>query len=744
MLWADLLWRSGATRALDGAAVAPALAPRPAVPHHGMLQLLREKKMPLFILLALWLSWESLGVGPFSYVRIHDVADSILPRYLLLPQDLLRYGVSYWFPYMGCGVDRLANDMLYPHFVTLLFGVFPGWLAYGLFVFLKNLLGGYFTYRVCREDVRIAEGPSIYAGCAFALFTNDLLCFQLGFSGFPFILWSLERLGESGKRTRWPGVLLLAILYSFCSSLVWTLPFSLISISAWFLLARKKRTRHFLLPLIVFSGVSLLMQVPVIWSLLLNSPSSHRADWGLVQKSFPETIWYFGEGLKILLQDKTSLFLSLVGIFLGGFRSRIFLIFLGFYAAHSLSIALLNSVKAVLISDLGVFRGYQFDRFYELAPFFAALCGACGLEQLMRRYGQWLVCIKNGARIRLSWQVGVILMVLVFSLLGMVSLNLKRAHVYTWLAEGSYGANYRSAGLRALGQNEASHRGELFRVATLNAGMHAAYANAYGLETVDGYINLYPKSYQRFWGKILEPLTEEDNRIHLYFHRWGSRIYLFRPKEAGGEILFRRYYRLNLLSLANTKYIISRLPLIDDDLIAIHTPKKAWTALLSSKKELLALKENTQGRHLIYLYENRTCMPRFYVAGKIRIFQDPRHLLDEMGSSPVGTLRSTAFVEEKDLKKIKTSALGYGEARVTIERYSPDQIELTVQIDGGGVLVASNSYSPFWKCRVDGTSRDLFRVDSTFWGLAVGRNDRKILFSYEPPYRGFPGKMSPA
>ena len=68
-----------------------------------------------------------------------------------------------------------------------------------------------------------------------------------------------------------------------------------------------------------------------------------------------------------------------------------------------------------------------------------------------------------------------------------------------------------------------------FRVATVAQGLqHPSLAWAYGLNTADGYINVYPKQYQQYWEQVIAPLAASNKWIHDYFHYWGSRVYSFR------------------------------------------------------------------------------------------------------------------------------------------------------------------------------------------------------------------------
>ena len=101
------------------------------------------------------------------------------------------------------------------------------------------------------------------------------------------------------------------------------------------------------------------------------------------------------------------------------------------------------------------------------------------------------------------------------------SCQIKVDNAKEWINGDSYAVNYENPGIQYIADNPDSVP---FRVATVAYGLHPAYANAYGLETVDGYVCLYPKRYQDFWGKVIEPLTLQDEEIYNYFHYWGSRI----------------------------------------------------------------------------------------------------------------------------------------------------------------------------------------------------------------------------
>ena len=75
---------------------------------------------------------------------------------------------------------------------------------------------------------------------------------------------------------------------------------------------------------------------------------------------------------------------------------------------------------------------------------------------------------------------------------------------------------------------------------------------------------------------------------------------------------------------------------------------------------------------------------------------------------------------------------------IVINSYTPDEISIEVQgINTPLVLISTNSFSPHWKCYVNGEKRRIFPTYGTFWGIVVRPGDNSITFRYEPPYAIF-------
>jgi hypothetical protein len=308
-----------------------------------------------------------------------------------------------------------------------------------------------------------------------------------------------------------------------------------------------------------------------------------------------------------------------------------------------------------------------------------------------------------------------------------------------WGGSGSYFANYENSDLQHL--VDINSDSDPFRVATVYDGvLHPAFANSYGFETVDGYVTLYPNTYHDFWGKIIEPLTSQDEKIYNYFQYWGSRIYLFGPNETFDkyeEISFSDYYNLNLLSLANTKYIISSKAISNENLILVPSqipqPERAWAAISTTEQVKRGFKNNFKGRRL-YIYENKNVFPRFFVADHLEVFSNSTQLLDSLANANITLLRTSAFMEEQFASKVEVDKLGLNSTRIRIEEYSPDIIKLAVDLDGCGILMITNSYNPQWTAHVNGIEKEIFPVDHTFMGVYLESGQNTVVLEYQPPY----------
>jgi len=319
----------------------------------------------------------------------------------------------------------------------------------------------------------------------------------------------------------------------------------------------------------------------------------------------------------------------------------------------------------------------------------------------------------------------------------------KKDNAFTWVKRGNYFSNYQNQDLEKLARVSDDTP---FRVATVAYGLHPAYANAYGLESVDGHVPLYSKTYHNYWSKVIEPLTLQNKVLYYYFHDWGGRVYLFSNDNFSEleKIVFSDYYNLDLLSLANTKYIISFIPLVNENLTLLEygapRDRVSFNELSTIEQGIYRIKENFKGREL-YIYENNNCLPRFFLVNKAKVFENSNQLLDDLSEADVEYLKNNLLIEKEFSQNLVDYNLENNSGKITVIRYSPDKIVLSVDLDGPMILAVSNNYSLYWKCKVDGKETEIFPAYHTFWGVLLkGNGTKEVVFEYCPPYRIFKGK----
>ena len=155
-----------------------------------------------------------------------------------------------------------------------------------------------------------------------------------------------------------------------------------------------------------------------------------------------------------------------------------------------------------------------------------------------------------------------------------------------------------------------------------------------------------------------------------------------------------------MLSSANVKYIISRIPLRDDNLILLPSEYRNsitnWDEFSKTEKFYKFLKGEYYGKE-VYIYENKSVLPRFFIR------RDEEIITNE----------------------------------VAIEKYSPDEIKLSLNLSEDALLVSSINYYPFWNAFVNDKKREVAKNENGFMIIDIRKGDNSLILKYSPPYALF-------
>jgi len=319
----------------------------------------------------------------------------------------------------------------------------------------------------------------------------------------------------------------------------------------------------------------------------------------------------------------------------------------------------------------------------------------------------------------------------------------------------------------------------LFRVASV-LPLQPAYAYAQGLETADGWANIYPAVYRDLWLRVLWPLFKEipsnrkifgadsgraeDNFIFLGADLVHPSVGLL-PGEDVNDALRNcfdvdRRFNLNLLRMLNVRYLLSQYPLRGSGLKPIHapTPWPTWpeyrdrnTGLVVGERHPPEMtlrpslrllqpfwdyfqfnRRKLQGKD-VFVYELADYMERFRLVRNLEVEASGKAVLDRLSSMNIAALRSTAVLEATDADAV-VQRRELADGSINLISYSPDRIELKISTAGNAFLVIASTWSSYWTAEVNGHNSPLIRSNHAQYGLQLGAGAHSVNLVYRPPY----------
>ena len=701
-----------------------------------------------------WLAWEYLAYGRLSYIRQHDTAEVNTSYYTGLPRLASDGRVGSWHPVALAGADARANIKGEPVLIEALFRWWPHWSNSGVLLFTQTLIAAVGMLVLARRRLASDYLAATLAAAAFSFNYTPNLAYSgfptwygLFVPGLPFLLLAL---GWSCARGPWTAatVAALAGVVMALGSLVVLSAFLLPVAAYWLLVVERRRPRSVLAVFGVFVAVFLALKAPVIAALLTTAADSHRTLLPRLPYGTPDDIAFqarrVAEASAMLRDHQVVLWCAVAGWLAGGYRRRALNALLLALAAVALELRYLIPLRELLRSVVPSLASFQLDRFTYFVPFLAAAAGAAGLAELgsVARRIRWTA--PRWIAIALLWCVG--------ASIGLQLLRQSTAMNAARELERRNGSNYasfyRQPVLNALAA--ATAKGEPFRVVTFaeaNNGTHGeapAYAWAYGLETADGYLNAYPLRFHEFWARVIAPAAARREDIREYFYQWGNRADLFSPYAPLLKVavfddpapVARHIFNLDLLSLANVRYVISAVAL-QDDRLRLWDGNRSQPAVTPVTTIARGFGRNLEGAVVKqrFVYENPGAFPRFFVASAQRVVEGRDAALDAVTAADPATLHATAIVE-RALAGVpdEPSGVGLSPPVVQVRSDTADRIELTASASGPSVLVATNTYSPHWRATVNRARKDVFVVNGTFQGVQIDAGSNQVVLEYSPPY----------
>ncbi len=275
---------------------------------------------------------------------------------------------------------------------------------------------------------------------------------------------------------------------------------------------------------------------------------------------------------------------------------------------------------------------------------------------------------------------------------------------------------------------------ELFRTVTTNpySSYHPNFNWIYGIDTIDGYINLIDINFAKFWihGVKKEKINELKFKKNFY-----SGDFYINKKPILNNYNLDKIVDLNLLKLVNTGYLISHVPIksnslkiISEDLLNKFILPKNLTTERNMNFYLKTI--NNQYKNIfnsssILIYEIKDSSHRFYFPVKSKILKNDLKIFEKYRFISKEYEKNIIFSEDKSISLSNGSNI---KEKKIINGYNVD-----LEVKKKGIFVFNQFYSKFWRVFINGKEKKVLNINDLQMGVTVNKSTKNIKFIYDRP-----------
>ena len=619
----------------------------------------------------------------------------------------------------GGGVDLLANGISFQNLFFISFVLLPDWLVIPLMRIVQLFCAGYFMTIVLKRDIHLSPLCAVMGGLVFLLLQKNLHEYYFGIGLLPLILY----LAGHPLASRLKYLILFGCFVGVTQGtgayIHLTIPFvfPFLFLYSWVFSEIGK------LKIVLFYAVATVvvcaLQIEAVMAMAGEAAQSHRQFMQFQSVSFLE-----GLGNQISRLDLIGGFaIGVLGLFARGWTKKGLLTLFVLSVAAILLASLSGTISSLLVMISPIFSGFSTARFTVVLPFLIAALAACGMQCLRdttpptrRRLATIFIVLSIGT-------------VPVFHMGRDLAFNVRE-----WFSYGNFIANQNIDRLRALKDQSSVSP---FRVVSVFIdGWQEGYPLSSGLDTLDGYLNLYNNRFHMFWRSVSGPYFDRFPSKLDAFNAYGNHVQLLGHQGEDGAVRLSDSADIELLRLANVAYVLSPRPLADVNLVKVsdNAGQMDWGRMSRPEKISQRLGENWAGRSL-FVYKLPAPAPRWFLADA------------EAVSSPITlgkALRERSFKALEERALFLTSDLPRGfeiphseqpvgvDEQVQTVSYFPDMWRLKVTAAQPRVLIATSNISKGWSATVNGDSAEIVPVYGAFMAVKVPAGSSNVVFEYRP------------
>lgn len=712
-----------------------------------------------------WSEYPELSM-PVKNNALSDVVTQIYPWKNFTIEELKKGSIPWWNPYSFSGNPHAANfqSAVFSPF-NLLYFVLPFINAWTLIIIIQPLLAGIFMYLFLKSLKLSSFGSVIGSGafmfCGFMVVWMPYGTMSMAILFLPLALYAIEKY-LTVKNNLYLLLLALTVPLSFFSGHIQTSFYFFITIFAYgiYRLYTAKKTKH--LPFLMLSIVSglfiSLLQIFPTWEIYLLSA---RASEGYLGGAIPwqylitiiapdfygnpvtrnEWVGHYAEWAGFA--GAATIFLALLSFHT---KNKVIPGFFAALGAAGLILAVESPFQLILInSGIPILSNSIPSRAIVLFSFAAAVLGAIGAD-VLRKY----LDDKNYKKIMIPLVFYVIFIIAVWLILIM----------------------------RIMPEDKSITAARNFAVPTAFVFVIAVIiaTSAIVKKKMLNNLALYSLVIISFAGGLMFVIKwmPYDSREHLspqlpviktmqdnlrggrVFGKIGSYIdanYKIPSIEGYDPLYNRRYGEFvegaktgkpapAVRSLAvldkNAKYADRVLDLLGVTVIyhVIGDTNKTWAYPVWDERFFDKYKI-VYSDDKFQVYNNLGALPRAKLFFDYEVIEDDREIIRRFYDEGFD-FRNKIILEKKPniMSKVKSQKSKEdsvnGIPRVIIEKYTPNYINITVDIDMGGLLFLSDSFYPKWRARVNGIDAEIYRANYAFRAVEIKPGKSVVEFNYDP------------
>ena len=665
-----------------------------------------------------------LILGPFSAVGIlGDIGDYSVP-YFMAAGDLPL--TDRWIGEMPMGTSLYSSGFYAPA-QQLLYFLFPGWLAHGINWLLLTIVSGTATFFAARGIFGLVAPPAAFAGLlgVIAVATGNF-----GYSVIAFIPLVLISTYFFSVRPGWNSaafVILAATALSAWVPAKFLILFPAIAIFVGTVCLSENRIRYriaaaalAIVPLYLLRAHDLVDFVTATASSDRHWSTTDIASIPLLLRGLEYVFEYFDPRLLLTFNpvpftNPTTIgfFLTLTAFFFC-FRNPAFRKLISALLTLAIIQLLFPAVWQWVLLDLLETPGLYFHpKLWRPATPLLFIGAAFGLATLTAYLTPKMTTRWRSWTVRRSSLVPLSLLLFV-GMTGSAGFGLR-----SWIADGSYAAQYQDSGLRML-KDQLDADGDTSRAAIVRRPN--AILAAYGISSPFGRRDWLAKRH----ALLVEKAGIVDKRpasglayTSLYYQRLtvdASQL----PEKATRDPV------LALLALSAVKYIAVRGTLERPYLQKMGTSSEPnWQLLSNAEKVRASIAANFSGASLLSVYRFNDALPRVRAVTELAKVQNASAAVEYVLSQPMKRLRYMA-VTETELPGSDTRSLPQS---LTFTYNDASGYVVEISSRGPAFIVVSEIFDGSWSYEINGIISSIIPVNGAFVGLPVPAGQHQLTLS---------------